>query len=122
MCDEIRDTLSGAVDGLMYPSERDAPFDVVQWPASEAETQRELVKKFAGRRRTQRVKEDHFFASLSKTDDAVRFAQLGRIFAEQLTDRAIYRIGQGEASVDLYLIGRSRRGDWIGWHTVSIET
>jgi hypothetical protein len=122
MCDETHQTLAAAIDGLMYPSERDAPFDLLRWPADQARSARELTKTLARGRRVQPVKEDDFFAALSRMDDAERFARLRRAFAEQLTNRAIFRIGHGQSSVDVYLIGQDRMGEWIGLHTVSIET
>ncbi|MCC6424967.1 MAG: hypothetical protein IT447_15950 [Phycisphaerales bacterium] len=122
MCDETNQILTKAIDGLMYPSERDAPFDLQHWPTNQAKTARDLAKKLSKGRRISPVKEEDFFAILSKTDDAERFAQLGRVFADQLTGRAIFRIGQGDVSVDVYLIGHDRKGEWIALHTVSIET
>ncbi len=122
MCDEIGKRLSEAVEGLLYPSERDAPIEVAHWPGAEAKTARDLVKKIARRRRIEPVKEEDFFAALAKPDDAGRFAQLQRVFQENLIDRGIFRVGQGETSVDIYLVGRDRSGDWAGLHTVSIET
>lgn len=122
MCDEISKTLSEAVEGLMYPSERDAPIEVICRPADEAKNTRDLVKKLARRRRVRVVKEEEFFAALTRVDDAERFARLGRIFQEKLADRGIYRIGEGETAVDIYLIGREGGGRWVCLHTVSIET
>lgn len=122
MCDETNQILTKAIDGLMYPSERDAPFDLQHWPANQAKTARDLAKKLSKSRRILPVKEEDFFAALSNTDDAERFERLGRVYAEQLTGRAIFRIGQGEVSVDLFLIGQDRMGEWIALHTVSIET
>jgi len=122
MCDETTNMLVAAVEGLMYPSERDTPFDLQLWPATLARSPRDLAKKLAHGRRVQPIREKEFFVSLSKTDDAARFAKLECVFAEQLTDRAIFRIGSGETSVDLYLIGLERSGRWVGLHTISIET
>lgn len=122
MDDDPGKSLSEAVEGLLYPSERDAPIEVMRWPGPQARTALELVKKIARRRRIQPVDEAEFFASLSKTDDADRFAQLRRVFEEQLADRGVFRVGAGETSVDIYLLGRDRQGDWAALHTVSIET
>jgi hypothetical protein len=114
--DELQE-IRKASDGLEYPSESDAPFDVVRWPAKDA-----LAGHFGAARKVEEVGIDAFFAELFETDDGERYRQLHRALESNLKQLKIYRVGVGETKVDIYLLGRLRSGDWAGLHTTSVET
>lgn len=115
--------LAQAVSGLTYPSESDEPFEVFRWPAADGTTAREAIAAHVrpGRRIVQ-LPVDQFFSQLDDADDAPRFRRLRKTLESQLKDLAVFRVGEGEVQVDVYLIGRLPDGDWAGLHTVSIET
>jgi hypothetical protein len=114
--------LREAVAGLEYPSESDRPFDVFRWPGDTAPA-REAVAAHAGAgRKIDEVTVDEFLKQLEGSDDAERFRQLRRTLESQLKGLKIFRVGGGEVKVDVYLIGRARSGEWVGLHTVSVET
>jgi hypothetical protein len=114
--DELQD-IKKASDGLQYPSESDAPFDLVRWPAKDA-----LATHFGVARKVEEVAIDTFFAELVESDEAERYRQLRRALESNLKQMKIYRVGVGETKVDIYLLGHLRSGDWGGLHTTSIET
>jgi hypothetical protein len=114
--DELQE-IRKASAGLEFPSESDAPFDVIRWPAKDA-----ITAHFGGRRKVEEVAIDAFFAELLESDDGERYRQLRRTLESQLKQLKIYRVGVGETKVDIYLLGRLRTGDWAGLHTTSIET
>jgi hypothetical protein len=113
--------LREATAGLEYPSESDAPFDVFRWPGGGGSA-REAVAAHAGARKIEEVTVDEFFQQLEGSEDADRFRQLRRVLESQLSGLKIFRVGAGEVKVDVYLVGRARSGDWVGLHTVSVET
>jgi len=114
--DELQE-IRKASDGLQYPSESDAPFDAVRWPARDA-----LAVHFGAGRKVEEVAIDAFFAELVASDDGQRYRQLRRALESKLKEQKIYRVGVGETRVDIYLVGRLRSGDWAGLHTTSVET
>jgi hypothetical protein len=123
MADDMLQQLKTATDGLEYPSESDAPFDAFLWPAKGAMNALALItaRAHAGQK-IEQVPVDSFFADLSDSDDGARFAQLRRLLQSRLNDLHIFRVGAGETTVHIYLIGKTLAGEWAGLHTTSIET
>jgi hypothetical protein len=112
-----------AADGLEYPSESDAPFDLLHWPVAGAPSAREQViaHQPAGRK-IEEVALNDFFGELDESEDAERFTKLRQVLESQLKDLKIFRVGSGEVRVDIYVIGKAASGDWVALHTVSVET
>ena len=127
MADDAAATIQKAAAGLLYPSESDAPFDLVRWDAANGDPSPATVAALAGgtgKRKARPVEEvapDEFFAALAETDDAARFRTLERALRKSLTDLHVYRVG-GSPKVDIYVLGRAASGDWLGLHTTSVET
>ena len=120
--DDVLHALAGASAGLMYPSESDAPFQPFGWPAVSAnEPARGAVARHAKRgARMEEVSIDDFFVELEGADDAERFKALRQTLESSLIGPKVIRAGERE--IDVYLIGRTRAGDWAGLHTTSVET
>ncbi len=115
--------LKKAIQGLEYPSESDAPFDLFQWPGlSQSTALQQIAAHTAQNRKISEVPVDLFFEMLKDSDDAARFQQLRSALQSALSDMKIFRAGEGEVKVDIYLIGRGKEGDWAGLHTTSVET
>jgi hypothetical protein len=119
MADELSAKLQSAVAGLEYPSESDAPFDVIRWSSTSASA-RDAVAAKAGNGKIEGVPVDAFFEELKDTSDADRFAQLQQVLVRELRDVRVFRVG--EMSIDIYMIGKTPAGEWAGVHTVSVET
>lgn len=124
---ELQD-LRKASAGLMYPSENDSPFDAFWWPAAgkgatSGQTARDQVAAHAKPgAKVEEVPVDRFFGDLEGSDDGQRFKQLRQVLTSRLSGLGVFRASGGEAEVDIYLVGRTRSGDWAGLHTVSVET
>lgn len=121
--DEMRDIKAAAKD-LLYPSESDEPFDAFHWhtkSAPPADARSEIAIRDPGRAIAE-VPVDGFFADLKDADDADQFAALRKALEKSLKGLRIFRVGDGETNVDLYLIGQTTSGAWAGLHTVSVET
>src|SRR5450432_3218226 len=95
MADDVAAAIQKASAGLEYPSESDAPFDLVRWDAANGDPTPETVSKFAGRakEKTKQLPVDEFFAALAETDDAAGFEKLEAVLKKNLTDLRVYRVG-----------------------------
>jgi hypothetical protein len=112
-----------AAEGLQYPSESDAPFDVFRWPGTTSGAARNVVASHGGAgRKIEEVTIDAFFAELIESDDGERYKQLRRALELNLKELKVFRVGVGEPKVDIYLVGRTRIGELAGLHTTSVET
>ena len=119
--DELQE-IKKASARLEYPSESDAPFDLFRWPKGSGTAREQVVAHGGANRKVEEVAIDAFFAELIESDDGERYRQLRRALESQLKELKIFRLGVGEAKVDIYLVGRMRGGDWVGLHTTSVET
>ena len=111
--------LKSAADGLLYPSETDAPFEPFQWPATAGATAREVVASHAGGETVEAQLLEDFFADLADTEEAVKFANLKALLLKQLAATQVFRVGQ--VKIVIYIIGQTRSG-WAGLRTESVET
>jgi hypothetical protein len=122
MQDEMQE-IRQACEGLEYPSVSDTPFDVFTWPAGGAGAAKDQVVAHGGaRRKIEEVTPNDFFAELVEGDDGDRFRRLRATLESHLKDLRIFRVGDGEVKVDVYLVGRAASGAWGGVHTRSVET
>lgn len=121
-CPEVA-TLKAATAGLTYPSESDESFDVFCWETARPTSAREqIVAREKPGRVIQEQDVNDFFGALDDADERDRYRALRRAIESQLSGVQVFRVGVGEPRVDVYLIGRTRYGDWAGLHTVSVET
>jgi hypothetical protein len=117
---EPLDTIREATKGLTYPSESDYPLDAVSFPASAA-TAHDALQEIADRRgNVETIPPQTFWKELEGVDGAEGFVNLRRVMETNLTSLSVVRIGQ--AKIDVYVLGRAKSGQWIGFHTVSVET
>ena len=122
MQDQLQE-IRKACEGLEYPSESDTPFDVIQWPAAGAATaQAQVASHNRSGRKIEELAPDDFFAELFEGDDGDRYRRLRATLEGHVKNLKIFRVGSGEVHVDIYLLGQSASGDWIGLHTISVET
>lgn len=111
--------LRKAVEGLTYPSETDAPFDVFTWPGIGGTAENQVAHRAAGRP-VEEISFDAFFGELRDTDEAPRFDALRRVIELALREVRVFRVGVKR--VDVYLVGQTAAGQWSGLHTTSVET
>ena|SRR5579859_2205615 len=117
-------SLREAVEGLTYPSESDEPFDVVEWEAAEGVDLLALVEGHDGNgRKVEEVLVDDFFVALEEAEDAEQYQVLRGALESVVAELKVFRVGEGEVRVDVYLIGVVKGGrSIVGVHTVSVET
>ncbi|MFN7134399.1 MAG: nuclease A inhibitor family protein, partial [Myxococcales bacterium] len=120
-----------AVDGLLFMSESDYPFDYVQFPGAGKASAQDLAKLLgrpAGTPVEQRSMDDFFNPRTQPQSwwepeqhvDAQKYRQLRQTLEGNLTDLRVVRVG--EIEIGVYLVGRNRFGDLVGVRTTSIET
>jgi hypothetical protein len=122
--------LKKATRGLLYGSEKDAPFKVVSLKGDTvtASNIAELVGKPADSP-VETVPFERFFGELTTThkwhstdDRAVvkRYQDLADLLRKELTHRHVFKIGQ--VKVTIAIVGQAADGTWIGLETDSLET
>jgi Nuclease A inhibitor-like protein len=122
MADDAASAIQHASAGLLYPSESDAPFDLIRWEAGKGEPTADTVAKGTGKSRpVQEVPVADFFATLADTDDAAKFQALEEAMKKFLVNLRVFRVGRSP-KVDIYVFGRATSGEWLGLHTTSVET
>jgi hypothetical protein len=121
MADKLN-ILKAASEGLLYPSESDEPFTIFCWPRETGQTAREAVRAHMGAQQgnpVESVPVDGFFAALTGSDEADRFAKLRTALEHVLPDFVVLRAGR--INVSVFLIGTATE-EWLGLQTVSVET
>lgn len=117
--------IAPAIDGLLYPSESDYPFEVVSYPdaGTGAITPAHLLELLALPGDTvveQRTIEQFFTDYLLTGPDGAKYAQMRQVLGERMTELTVIRVGT--IQVHVYVIGRTGCGEIAGLTTVSIET
>jgi hypothetical protein len=120
----FQQAIAPTLQGLLYMSESDRPFEVVSWPSATqgAVAPAELLallKLPAGTPVEVRTLTT-WFQPLLKGDDQVKYAQMKKILAAHLTDVIVLRVGT--IQIGVYVVGRTACGTLTGLATVAIET
>jgi hypothetical protein len=117
--------LQKASAGLLYPSDTDAPFEAFSWGKANGSLTPATAQKLAGvgpKKTTKQMALGDFFANLTSddNDDADKYKALLKVVNEQLSGVKVYRFGDVE--LDIFLVGKTKEGDWAGLKTKSVET
>jgi hypothetical protein len=123
--------LERATEGLLFLSESDYPFELVSWGRLN-EISFDYLRRQAAVEASAPVQvqslEEFFGVAMSEAQGkgeralaiARRFQSLVRLLKENLTELKVYRIG--EINVPVYIVGRTRAGNWVGLSTRVVET
>jgi hypothetical protein len=123
--------LGRATEGLLYMSESDYPLQTFRW-AGPPEITPARLREAAGRGPDAPVEAcdfDRFFGVAGGEQEwkgpaevaaAGQYQALVRLMKENLSDLRVYRVG--EINIAVFVVGRSRSGDWIGVSTQAVET
>jgi hypothetical protein len=117
--------LQKASAGLLYPSDSDEPFEAFSWGKANGNLAPAVVQKFAGagtKGPAQQVTLGDFFKNLTSddNDDAEKYKALLKVVNEQLAGVKVFRFGDVEA--EIYLVGKTKDGEWAGLKTKAVET
>ena len=131
MTHSIATQLSSAAQGLLFLSETNAPFEVINW-----QTQGELTPAIL-LQLTEHPPDapvelrtvDEFFEVATAEEDwhdederetVQRFQNLVSILKQNLSQLQVYRVG--DRSIDAYIVGVTPSGEWAGLATKLVET
>src|SRR5260221_14715992 len=116
--EDVLATLRGAVKGVLYPSETDAPLVPFVW--KETKNTAVTVCKAAGLPPSIQCQEqslDDFFGDLM---DEKEFKALRQAIETTLSEVKVYRCGS--IKVTYYVVGRAGAGWLGGFKTTAVET
>lgn len=122
--DHVADRLRKATNGLLYVSEIDAPFTVVESTGDD-----KMLSRFAEEGEVEEVDFPAFFERLTRERDwfgdrerkrAKKFLDLQKLIEESLTDLKVYRFGR--VKIRILVVGKTSDGRYIGLETNAVET
>ena len=113
--EEIVTSLLHATDGLLFMSESDYPFELIQWEGP-TEPTADFIRNVAGESEDSPVQklEVRQFLSLG------RYQRLLSALQHNLSDLRVYKVGR--INMPVYVVGRNREGRWLGVATRVVET
>jgi hypothetical protein len=129
--DEIQ-SLKEATRDLLFPSERDHPFEVFCWESDSKALDAKDLLKLAGQPAGSPVETidlNCLFENVTTEKDwfeeeekrtAKRFRGLVQTLKHTLSDIKVFRVGK--IQIDVYVAGRTQSGKWVGIKTKVIET
>lgn len=123
--------LKEASEGLLYLSEADYPFEIVQLEEPVGDLRGALLSLTGKEPGTpiERVDLNHFLrnqvrvypeSTPGQQARAQRFQRLQQVLQQELSGVEVYRIG--EIDIDAFIVGRDKNGKWAGLRTRLIET
>ncbi len=127
----ILEALKKVSQGLLFPSETDAPFEAFLWPGQEGKPDKARVLALAGLPADTPIKVKSlgaFFADATEEQDwhddeekaeVLKFRQLVQGLKESLADVKVFQAGRVES--DVYIVGRAESG-WAGLKTKVVQT
>jgi hypothetical protein len=131
MTDSIATQLKQASKGLLFLSETDAPFEVINWQTQGELTPAKLLQltNHPPDAPVKVVSVDEFFAIATQEEDwhdeeeremVQRFQNLVSVLKQNLSQLQVYRVGN--INIDAYIVGVTPSGDWTGLSTKLVET
>lgn len=131
MTESIADQLQKASKGLLFPSETDAPFEVINWQVQGELTPTKLLQltQHPPDAPVEMLAVDEFFAIATSSEDwhdeeerdtVQRFQNLVSVLKQNLSNIQVYRVGR--ITIDAYIVGVTPSGNWMGLSTQLVET
>lgn len=112
---EILQDLKRVTAGLLFMSESDYPFEVIHWE-SPTDVTHDFLCRLAGEPTDCQVEEMEVEDFLS----AEKYRNIVRVLSNNLTERKAYKIGK--INMPVYVLGRSKQGNWLGVSTRVVQT
>ncbi len=123
--------LRKATEGLLFPSETDAPLEVFEWPGEQGKPDKARVLALAKLPAGTPVKTksvDAFFKEVTQEQswhddeekaEVQKFKQVVQTLKDSLADPKVFQAGKAES--DVYIVGRTDAG-WAGVKTKVVQT
>lgn len=113
--EQVLERLSQAAAGLLFMSESDYPFELIQWDG-QTEPTADFIRHVAGEAEDSPVEQ----LEVGQFLNAGRYQRLLLALQRELSDLRAYKVGR--INMPVYLVGRSREGSWLGVATRVVET
>lgn len=113
--EDIVKSLLHATDGLLFMSESDYPFELIQWEGA-TEPTAEFIRNVAGESEDCPVQKLEVAQFLSLG----RYQRLLSALQHNLSDLRAYKVGR--INMPVYVVGRNGEGSWLGVATRVVET
>jgi len=131
MTESIATQLKQASKGLLFLSETDAPFEVINWQTQGELTPAQVLQltEHPPDAPVELRTVDEFFAIATAEEDwhdeeeretVQRFQNLVSTLKQNLSQLQVYRVGS--IDIDAYVVGVTPSGDWAGLATKLVET
>jgi len=118
MADTVLAALQRATEGLLYPSETDAPFEAFVWqPGDNSEA---TVRRLAGEPAKQTCRRESLADFLQDLAEEAEFKQLQATLEKNLSGIQVYRFGSTDPTY--YVVGSDDAGRLAGVRTKAVET
>ncbi|MEO1132770.1 MAG: nuclease A inhibitor family protein [Cyanobacteria bacterium J06639_1] len=128
---DLRDRLRAATEGLLWPSETDAPVAAFEWERQDEIAPATLLHILDRSSDTPiaRLSVEQFFKRVTRDRDGYddiekarvrQFQALEMLLADTLRDPQGFRVGQTD--IDAFVIGKTSAGHWAGIRTRIVET
>jgi hypothetical protein len=114
------EALREASKGLMMPSELETSFEVIEL---DGEPKPDRLRRSAGAPKSARVEEvtvDTLFLTVPAEDED-KFQRLRQAIQSQLSGAKAYKVGD-EPERQVFIVGKSSAGLWVGLKTTVTET
>jgi hypothetical protein len=122
-----------AINGLTYMSESDYPLEPfhMEGDGKDSITERDILKAthHAPKTPVETFDFNNFFLNATQEQDwhgaeekqsVKRYQQLVKLLKENLSDIQVFKVGETEK--DVYVVGKSKSGDFVGVSTKVVET
>lgn len=112
---QILEQLRRATAGVLFMSESDYPFEVIQWEGLTAPTH-EFIRSLTNESADCEIQElelENFLAG-------GKYQNIVKVFTTNLSHHKVYKVGR--INMPAYVVGRSSSGKWLGVSTRVVET
>jgi Nuclease A inhibitor-like protein len=119
----VVEALQKASKGLQFTSETEAGFEPFLWKDAGDQLTEGRLLELAGAEEGTAVEEDtldRFFHAVPP-EDKPKFDKLAKALQEQLSGIKIYKVGD-EPEKQVYIVGKTKDGQWAGLQTTVVET
>jgi hypothetical protein len=112
---QVVEQLKRVTAGMLFMSESDYPFEVIQWEGL-TELTHNFLCKLSGESEDCQVEEMEVEDFLL----AEKYQNIVKVMTENLAERRAYKVGR--INMPVYVVGKSKRGNWLGVSTRVVQT
>ncbi len=112
---QILEQLKRVTAGLLFMSESDYPFEVIYWEGL-TDLTHDFLCRLSGKPEHCEVEEMEVEEFLL----AEKYRNIVQVLSENLAELKAYRVGK--INMPVYLVGKSKRGNWLGVSTRVVQT